>query len=79
LVTLPYWDVDGSLTELSRTADKGARSVTFPKAPHRLGLPSFHTDHWDGLFARRRRQKFHCRCTSVPDLFRAVGQLPLAP
>jgi predicted TIM-barrel fold metal-dependent hydrolase len=51
LMMLPYWDVDASVKELSRTAAKGARSVTFPEAPHRLGLPSFHTDHWDPLFA----------------------------
>jgi predicted TIM-barrel fold metal-dependent hydrolase len=51
LVMLPFWDVQAAVTELNRTIEMGARSVTFPEQPHRLGLPSFHTDHWDPLFA----------------------------
>jgi predicted TIM-barrel fold metal-dependent hydrolase len=50
LVMIPYWDVDASVREVERTAAKGAKSVTFVEAPHRIGLPSFHTDHWDPLF-----------------------------
>ena len=34
-----------------RTAAKGAKSITFTEAPHRLGLPSFHSDHWDPFLA----------------------------
>jgi predicted TIM-barrel fold metal-dependent hydrolase len=51
LVMLPFWDIDQAVAELARVAAKGARSITFPEAPHRLGLPSFHTAHWDPLFA----------------------------
>jgi predicted TIM-barrel fold metal-dependent hydrolase len=51
LVLIPFWDVDASIAELHRTVAKGARSVSFVEAPHRLGLPSFHTTHWDPLFA----------------------------
>ena len=51
LVMLPFWDVQASVAEVERTAAKGARSATFLEAPHRLGLPSYHTDHWDPLFA----------------------------
>ena len=36
---------------MERTAAKGAKSITFTEAPHRLGLPSFHGDHWDPFFA----------------------------
>ena len=51
LVLLPFWDVEASVAEIHRTAAKGAKCVSFSEAPHRLGLPSFHSDHWDPLFA----------------------------
>jgi predicted TIM-barrel fold metal-dependent hydrolase len=51
MVLLPFWDVDDSIAELERTAAKGAKAVSFTEAPHRLGLPSFHSDHWDPLLA----------------------------
>jgi hypothetical protein len=31
--------------------EKGARTISFPDSPVPLGLPSFHTDHWDPLWA----------------------------
>ena len=49
LVMVPFWDVEASVKEVERTAAKGARSVSFLEAPHRVGLPSYHTDHWDPL------------------------------
>jgi len=49
LVMVPFWDVEASVKEIERTSAKGARSVTFLEAPHRIGLPSYHTDHWDPI------------------------------
>jgi len=51
LMMTPYWDVAETVKEMHRTAAKGARSVTFPELPDRIGLPSWHTDHWDPIFA----------------------------
>jgi predicted TIM-barrel fold metal-dependent hydrolase len=51
MVMVPFWDVDASVAEVQRTASKGAKAITFVEAPHRLGLPSYHTDHWDPLLA----------------------------
>jgi predicted TIM-barrel fold metal-dependent hydrolase len=51
MVLVPFWDVEASVAEVQRTAAKGAKSITFTEAPHRLGLPSFHSDHWDPFFA----------------------------
>jgi predicted TIM-barrel fold metal-dependent hydrolase len=51
LVMVPYWDVDATVAEMYRTAAKGARSVTFPELPDRIGLPSWHSTHWDPVFA----------------------------
>jgi predicted TIM-barrel fold metal-dependent hydrolase len=49
LVMVPFWDIDASVAEIERTAAKGAKSVSFIEAPHKLGLPSFHTNHWDPI------------------------------
>ncbi|GAA3391422.1 amidohydrolase family protein [Cryptosporangium minutisporangium] len=49
LVMVPFWDVRAAVKEVERTAAKGAKSVSFLEAPHRVGLPSYHTDHWDPL------------------------------
>lgn len=51
LVIAPLWDVDLAVAELERTAAKGARSLAFPENPVPLGLPSWHSNHWDPLFA----------------------------
>lgn len=51
MVMVPFWDVPAAVAEVERTAAKGAKAVTFTEAPHRLGLPSYHTDHWDPLLA----------------------------
>ncbi len=49
LVLVPFWDVPAAVAEVERTAALGARSVSLLEAPHRLGLPSYHSDHWDPL------------------------------
>jgi predicted TIM-barrel fold metal-dependent hydrolase len=47
---LPYWDLEASIAELRRLADRGVRAISFPENPAPLGHPSFHSDHWDRLF-----------------------------
>lgn len=47
---LPVWDIDACVVEAERLASKGARTVSFPDSPVSLGLPSFHSDHWDNLW-----------------------------
>jgi predicted TIM-barrel fold metal-dependent hydrolase len=51
MVMVPFWDVEAAVAEVERTAAKGAKAITFTEAPPRLGLPAFHTDHWDPFFA----------------------------
>ena len=48
---LPLWDPQLAAAELRRVAGKGSKAVTFPENPVPLGLPSFHTDHWDPVLA----------------------------
>ena len=50
LAILPTWDIDAAVEEAKRVADKGARTISFPDSPVPLGLPSFHSDHWDRLW-----------------------------
>jgi predicted TIM-barrel fold metal-dependent hydrolase len=47
---LPFWDIDLAVAEAERIAAKGARTISFPDSPVPLGLPSFHSDHWDPLW-----------------------------
>ncbi len=51
LGVVPLWDADLAAAEVRRLATKGCRAITFPEAPHVLGLPSFHTDYWDPMLA----------------------------
>jgi predicted TIM-barrel fold metal-dependent hydrolase len=51
LIMTPYWDVDATVAEIERMAGKGAKSITFPELPDRIGLPSWHSEHWDPVLA----------------------------
>ena len=50
-VLVPLWDPDWPRPRSGARAAKGGRTVTFPENPVPLGLPSFHTDHWDPFWA----------------------------
>jgi len=50
LAILPFWDIEAAVAEAERVAEKGARTISFPDSPVPLGLPSFHSDHWDPLW-----------------------------
>ncbi len=51
IVILPLWDVPACVAEIHRTAAAGAKAVSFPENPAPLGLPSFHTEHWDPVLS----------------------------
>lgn len=51
VVMLPLWDPQLAVAEIHRTAEKGAKAITFPDNTVSLGLPSLHTDHWDPVFS----------------------------
>ncbi|MGZ8763028.1 MAG: amidohydrolase family protein, partial [Acidimicrobiia bacterium] len=44
------WDPELCAGEIRRVAAKGCHSLTFTENPAALGLPSFHSDHWDPLW-----------------------------
>ncbi len=44
---LPYWDPELMAAEVRRLAARGVRAVTWSENPEKLGVPSFHSEHWD--------------------------------
>jgi predicted TIM-barrel fold metal-dependent hydrolase len=44
------WDPALCAAEIRRVAAKGCHSVTFTENPAALGLPSFHSEHWDPMW-----------------------------
>jgi hypothetical protein len=47
----PIWDPQLMAAEVRRMADKGCHAITFSENPEKLGLPSWHSDHWDPFLA----------------------------
>ena len=48
---VPIWDPELMAAEVRRLADKGCHAITFSENPEEIGLPTFHTDHWDPFWA----------------------------
>jgi predicted TIM-barrel fold metal-dependent hydrolase len=44
------WDPELTAAEIRRVSAKGCRSLTFTENPAALGLPSFHSEHWDPVW-----------------------------
>jgi predicted TIM-barrel fold metal-dependent hydrolase len=51
MIITQLWDPALAAQEIERCAAKGAKAVSFVENPVPLGLPSFHTEHWDPIFA----------------------------
>jgi predicted TIM-barrel fold metal-dependent hydrolase len=48
---VPFWDIDLTVAELTRNAERGVKAVSFSENPAKLGLPSLHSEHWDPFWA----------------------------
>jgi predicted TIM-barrel fold metal-dependent hydrolase len=44
------WDPEATAEEIRRVSAKGCHSLTFTENPATLGLPSFHSEHWDPMW-----------------------------
>ncbi len=51
IASLPFWDLDKTISEMERCAGMGHRGVTFTQNPRRFGLPHLDDRHWDRLWA----------------------------
>ncbi len=47
---IPLWDPAAAAAEVHRLAAKDCHAITFSENPAKLGLPSFHSEHWDPLW-----------------------------
>ena len=48
---LPVWDIDATVAEIKRLADKGCHAVSINDNPTKRGLPSIHNPYWEPLYA----------------------------
>jgi predicted TIM-barrel fold metal-dependent hydrolase len=48
---IPMWDGRLAAQEAERVIGRGACSVSFSMAPHKVGFPPIHDEHWDALFS----------------------------
>ena len=44
---LPYWDPGLMAQEVRRLEARGVRAFSWSENPEKLGVPSFHNEHWD--------------------------------
>ncbi len=47
---LPLWDMDATVAEVKRLADKGCHSISMNDNPGARGLPSIHKEYWEPLW-----------------------------
>ena len=50
MMLIPLWDPPAAVSEIERTAARGAKSIAFSENPTKLELPSIHTDYWHPVF-----------------------------
>ena len=50
LGVLPTWDMDATVAEIHRLANKGFRALQMNENPTVQGLPSIHNDYWNPFF-----------------------------
>jgi predicted TIM-barrel fold metal-dependent hydrolase len=57
MTILPFWDLDATLKEMERCAEKGHRGIVFSQEPAWFGLPALANRHWDPLWAAAQEMK----------------------
>jgi predicted TIM-barrel fold metal-dependent hydrolase len=75
---LPLFDVDETVKEIQRLANKGCHAVTFSENPEALKMPSIFSDHWDPVFAAANEANT-VLCCHVGSSSRNVPSAPDAP
>jgi len=51
VMSLPFWDIDATVKEITRNLDAGHRGILFTGEPQRFGLPYLAEDHWNPLWS----------------------------
>jgi predicted TIM-barrel fold metal-dependent hydrolase len=47
---LPTWDMDATVAEIKRIADKGCTAISITENPVSQGLPSIHNEYWEPMY-----------------------------
>ena len=47
----PVWNIELALSETTRCLERGTKALCWMEDPSNLGLPGYHTDYWEPLFA----------------------------
>jgi predicted TIM-barrel fold metal-dependent hydrolase len=47
---LPLWDMEATVQEVKRLANKGCHAITINENPTKRGLPSIHNEYWEPLW-----------------------------
>lgn len=75
---VPMWDPAACAREIDRMAERGSRGITFCENPVPRGLPSFHSGHWDPMFAAVQANDMVV-CTHFGSSGQVVTTAPEAP
>jgi predicted TIM-barrel fold metal-dependent hydrolase len=51
VTSLPFWDLDATIAEMQRCADKGHRGIIFTQDPGYFGQPELTDRYWDRMWA----------------------------
>jgi predicted TIM-barrel fold metal-dependent hydrolase len=65
----PVWDVDLAVQETTRAIERGSKALCWMEDPANLGLPGYHTEYWEPLFAL-------CEEAELPICMHIGGALP---
>jgi len=79
MMALPFWDVELSLAEMRRAAERGHKGIVFSAQPHNWGQPFLSDAHWNPLFAQAQEMglpiNFHIGSGAVgADNFEHTGR-----
>lgn len=78
LMTVPFWDMDATMTELLRARDLGHKGIVFPARMEDFGLPALHDAHWDRFWAAAQEMQlsinFHIGSGNIPMFGTASGR-----
>jgi hypothetical protein len=71
---LPLWDMDETVKEVRRLADKGCFAVTMSENPTIGGMPGIHTGYYERLFKASPIAIRRSACTSAPATSRRTAR-----
>jgi predicted TIM-barrel fold metal-dependent hydrolase len=70
IMTLPFWDLDATLLEMTRSAQTGHKGIVFPARMADFDLPSLDDSHWDPFWAAAQDMElsinFHIGSGNIP-------------